>query len=218
MPIKNLPAHLRPQEKALRHGIDSLSELEMLALILRAGSAKSDALQLSSNLLQKFGSIKNLLDAPIENILKIKGIGKVKALQLKAIDKIMWSCIGTKNAIIETLPQMIEFAFSHIGDFNKENFLIVLLNRSNEVIFQEVMYKGTQSEVTFSPKEIISMVVTKNASKFFVVHNHPSGDVSPSRNDVTLTKQLSYVSKLFELMFLDHIIINSKKDYQLISW
>lgn len=218
MPIKDLPVSLRPQEKALLHGIDSLSELELLALIIRSGSVKSDALQLSSDLLQKYGSIKNLLDAPLESILKVKGIGKVKALQLKSIQKLIQASTFDFYFKINSTIQMVEFAFSQIHDFTREHFLVVLLNKDGDVIFHETMYKGTQTAVSLSPKEVVSLAVTKNAAKFFVVHNHPSGNVEPSNNDVLLTKQLAYISQLFDLMFLDHIVINSKKDYQRISW
>lgn len=218
MPIKDLPLHLRPQEKALLQGIDSLNELELLALILRNGSASSDALQLASNLLQRFGNIKSLLDAPIEGIQKVRGIGKVKALQLKSIQKITSIYVNFVTLIFISTSSMVDFAHSHISDFTRENFLVVLLNRNNGIIYFENMYRGTQNQVSFSPKEVVSLAITKNATKFFCVHNHPSGDVKPSKNDVILTRKLSYISELLGIEFSAHIIINSNKDYQLISW
>lgn len=221
MPIKDLPPHLRPQEKALMYGIDSLSELEILALVLRAGSFKSDALQMSSNLLQKFGTVKNIFDAPLEKLQKVKGIGKVKSLQIIAISKIFRSFVFDMDLINSphnSLSQMIDFAHSHISNFTRENFLVVCLGRNDEVIYFESMYKGTQKEVPFSPKEIVSLAITKNATKFYCVHNHPSEITVPSENDIKLTKQLSYISQLFGLNFVTHLIINSKKDYHSIKW
>lgn len=218
MPIKDLPLHLRPQEKALMRGIDSLSELELLALVIRSGSARSDALQLASDLLQRFGSIKSILEAPIESILKVRGIGKVKALQLKAIYRLLFSFASKESMYIHDDFQLALLAHSLISDFSRENFIVVLLNRNNEVIFFENMYKGTRSGVSISPNEIVSLAVTKSAAKFLCVHNHPSGDVKPSKNDILLTKRLAYISEMFGFNFNTHIIINSNKDYQLISW
>lgn len=218
MPIKDLPMHLRPQEKALLQGVDTLSELELLALVLRSGSARSDALQLASDLLQRFGNIKSLLEAPMESIQKVKGIGKVKSLQLKSIFKIAKIISANALFVLNTPLQMVDFTHSQISDFSRENFIVVLLNRANEVIYFENMYKGTSNSVSLSPKEVVSLAITKNASKFFCAHNHPSGSVQPSQNDVVLTKKMSYLSQLFGLNFNAHIILNLKKDYQLVSW
>lgn len=219
MPIKNLPAHLKPREKAQKEGFEHLSEIELLAIIIRSGTKSKDALDLSKELIKTFGNIKSLLNAPYESLLKIKGIGPVKALELMALKHLffLFNYSGVPEKINSSVDA-VYFAHSKISDFNKEVFIVLFLDKANNLLFSENMYKGSVSGLSLSPREIVSSAIQKNSPKIYCIHNHPSGDVRPSKMDITTTKQLSYMCELLGVVLVNHIVINSKKDYQLISW
>lgn len=219
MPIKNLPAHLKPREKALKQGFDNLSEIELLAIIIRSGTRSKDALDLSKELIKTFGNIKTLLNATYDSLIKIKGIGNVKALELIALKYIFlhFTYSGSPTKVNSAMDAAY-FAHSKIFDFNKETFVVLYLDKSNNLLFHENMYKGSVGGLSISPREIVASAIQKNSQKIYCIHNHPSGDVSPSKADISTTKQLFYMCELLGIVLVEHIVINSKKDYQQVSW
>lgn len=217
MHIKNLPSHLRPREKALREGIESLSDVELLALFLRHGTKDIDVIDLSKNIIKSFGGLKFLNHVSFHDLTKIKGLGKVKALELKALFEFSKRSSTTQILKIKDHRDATQIAFKQIAHKKNENFLLVLLSFSNVVISSQILYQGTEDKIDIDPKDIISEVLKRGGKKFYCFHNHPSGDTQPSNADKLMTKRLQYYCDLFNIKMIAHIVINEKGDYSIVE-
>lgn len=216
MPIKNLPLHLRPREKALEVGIEKLSDIELLALFLRSGTKNFDVLNLSKSLLEKFTSLYLISKASIQDIKQTKGIGKIKSLELSAIFEIAKRINQEQILSIKTNDQAAKIATQKIGSSSQEVFLIILLDKSQNLLFQKELFVGQEDMVQIEPKAIIQYALKYESKKFYCFHNHPSGDHRPSGADKLFTKRLKYYCDLFDIKLLGHIVV-SEKGYSLIE-
>lgn len=216
MPIKNLPLHLRPREKALEVGIDKLSDIELLAIFLRSGTKDLDVLSLSKLLFEKLQSLTSISKASINDITQIKGIGKIKSLELLAIFEVARRINQEKVSYIKNHDQAANIASHKISASNQEVFLLLLLDTQNKLIFQKELFVGQKDLVQIDPKAIISHALKYESRKFYCFHNHPSGDHRPSDADKLFTKRLKYYCDLFDITLLGHIVV-SEKGYSLIG-
>ena len=217
MHFKNLPNHLKPREKALLNGVKSLNDIELLALLVRSGSSKGDVLDVSRNIITRFGSLKNIKYSSIKELTKIDGIGEIKSLELMTLFEFANRINKETPLSLSDNYQAIEFGKKLIGDNEKEMFLLVITNKNDEVIYKEVMYKGTAKDVSVDPKEVVSLILKKDGSKFYCFHNHPSGDVRPSEADKLITTRLLHYSQLFGIEMKFHAVVNNKGDSYLIE-
>lgn len=210
--IKDWPEDERPREKLLKRGPDTLTDAELLALILRTGDAVSgrSALDLGRELLLKFGDLRSIAAATPAEICLIKGTGPAKAACIKAALELAVRFRGRRLESHEryTSPQQV-FEHYHYTyrDRRKEYFLALLLDGKNRVIREVRVSEGSLNQSIVHPREVFSQAVRDSAAAVILVHNHPTGDPSPSREDLEITRRLREAGELMGIKVLDHIII-----------
>lgn len=208
--IYDLPKEERPRERLVRHGSESLSTSELIALILGSGSKSKPVLQLAQEILVKFGSLRHLTEATLPEILEIKGIGLAKALQLKAALSLGLRAskfIAVPKYRIDNPLHAYHLIKDEIELENREHFIVILQDAKGFVICHEVVSIGTLSQTMVHPREVFYPAIRHKASSLIVAHNHPSGDPTPSPQDIHLTKSLLQASQLIGIPLHDHLII-----------
>jgi len=213
-PIKTWPADERPREKLLAQGAENLTDAELLALIIRTGdsSSKNSAVDLARGLLTRFGSLRQLAAASIAELCLQPGIGPAKAAEIQALFQIARRF--SDNRLQPGQPyRSSKDAFSHfherLCDYRKEVFLALLLDSKNRLIREVQISEGSLNASIVHPREVFAPVLRESASAVLFVHNHPSGDPTPSREDIDITKRLQQVAELMGVRILDHIIIGN---------
>ncbi len=209
--IKELPEDERPREKLLKYGVDSLSNSELLAILIRTGTREMSAIDLSHRLLAlDHEGISFLAGSSLEELRLIRGIGDAKACQIIAAIE-LGKRIATKpksNRINLSSPAEVAGLFlEEMRYYKKEFFKVLLLNTKNEIIMIEDVSVGNLNSAIVHPREVFSMAVRKSASSVILIHNHPSGNPEPSREDVALTKRLVSAGEIIGIEILDHLII-----------
>ncbi len=210
--IKYWPEDERPREKLLQRGPESLSDGELLALILRTGDAASgkSALDIGRELLQKHGGLRELAVASVTDICETKGAGSAKAACLKAAFELA-NRVKTRRLDNSTRYSSPEQVFEHFHynyrDRRKEYFLALLLDGKNRVIREVQISEGSLNQSIVHPREVFSPAVRESAAAIILVHNHPTGDPTPSREDIDITRRLKEAGDLMGVKVLDHIII-----------
>lgn len=208
--IKDLPEYERPREKALRHGIGALSDAELISLLLSSGYKGSNVNCISTSLLNTYNSLKNLSLSPLDDYFKFKGIKTSKALMLAATFEIHRRIVRqeseSNNSVIDS-----EYLFNKYKDellvMYQEVVIIVIVNSKNQISYENTLYKGNSAQVLISFKDIWRELLTHKGKGFYLIHNHPSGDVNPSEQDLFITQELLRESKTLKIQLLDHIII-----------
>jgi DNA repair protein RadC len=217
MKIKNLAKNDRPREKLLNYGAKNLSDSELLAIILRTGSKKENVLELSGKIFSRY-SLKKLSKLNLTSLQKENGIGFAKACQILAcfeIGKRLVSFKGEEKIKIVSPSKLSKVFIPEMGSLDKENFKIVLLDSRNRIIKSETIFIGTLNESLVHPREIFKLAFEENAASIILLHNHPSGDVNPSEEDIKITKQLVSVSEIFGIEILDHLIIGENSYFSM---
>jgi DNA repair protein RadC len=215
--IKDWPEEERPREKLLARGSGSLSDAELLALVLRTGDAVSrmSALDHARLLLQRFGSLRQLAAASVAELCAIKGIGPAKAAELLAVFELArrFGRTSLQPGARYSCPQEV---FSHfheqLRDHKRERFIALLLDSKNRLLREVGISEGSLTASIVHPREVFAPVVREAAAAVLFVHNHPSGDPSPSREDLEITRRLKEAGELMGVRVLDHIIIGNE-DY-----
>ena len=213
--VKNLPILERPREKAHRYGLDTLSDIELLAILLSKGYAGANAIEISSTLLNKYGGLKSLSEVSIAELKKNKGIKDAKSLILGSIFEIHRRLI-IKNLQEENLPDNEEYLVKKyhpsLSRLNQEQFVIILLNQRHQIIYESVLYQGCENMINVSFNDIQRIIFTHNAKSYILIHNHVSGDSEPSDYDVIATDNIAYKSNNIGVKLVDHLII-AQNDY-----
>lgn len=215
--IKEMRPEQRPDEKFLTFGPAALTDAELLAIILRTGTKEEPSVELAQRVLQnhpdKKASILNIIDYAFEDLQKIKGIGPVKALQIKAVAELS-KRIATTRAfprIDFSDPQTVaEYYMEQLRHSEKEQVILVMLNTACRMICDKTIFIGTVNSALFSPREIYLEAMKHEAVHILLLHNHPSGDPRPSRNDIMATKRVEKAGELIGITLLDHIIIGDR--------
>jgi len=210
--VHDLPLTERPRERLSKFGVEALSVQELLSLILGRGTAGESVTILSQKILSKFGNIKNMSDASFEKLTEIKGIGPAKAAQLVAAFE-----IGKRMDIPSeiTKPQITnpETILAQIKPLlkgkKKEYCILVTLDTRNRMINRQTISIGSLDSSIVHPREVFKEALAASASSVIIVHNHPSGDPTPSEDDIAITKRLAEAGKILGINVLDHIIIGS---------
>lgn len=208
--IKQYPTAELPRERLMRDGVDALSIQELLAILLGTGTHGKTVLDLSQELLLHFGGTEGLLQASVAELQQFKGIGSAKAILLKAAFGIALRAKREKlgaSPLVRSIQDVLEIAVPQIGDLKKEAVLIILRDVKCRLIRSEVISLGTLSEVLVHPREVFQIAIRHGAYSLVICHNHPSGDPTPSEEDITLTKKLDDCAKLVGIPLVDHIII-----------
>lgn len=209
--IKELPKDERPREKLSKYGVDSLSNSELLAILLRNGTREISVLELSNKLLAlDQEGISFLASCTVEELSRIKGIGVAKACQIIAAIE-LGKRIATKpkkNRINITSPKEVaELFIEEMRYYKKEFFKVLLLNTKNEIIMIDDVSVGNLNSAIVHPREVFTNAIKKSASSIILIHNHPSGNPKPSKEDIEITKRLMDAGELMGIEVLDHLII-----------
>lgn len=209
--IKDLPLEERPREKLVKYGVGALSNAELIAIIIRTGYKEDTAIDLANRLLSiDCTGIKFLSQATVEELTKIKGIGYCKAAQIIAAIELgkRISSYGVGSKLKVDSPQVVvELLMDEMKYFNKEHFRIVLLNTKNQIISIEEISVGNLNSSIVHPREVFNIAIRRSANSIILVHNHPSGDSTPSKEDINITYRLVEVGNIIGIKVLDHIII-----------
>lgn len=218
MPIKmkELPETERPYEKLEQYGAKSLTNAELLAIIIKTGTKEETAVGLAQQILKlntaKENNLKFLMDLTVEEFMKIKGIGKVKAIQLKAVSELATRINTVENykEKIITQPRDIAITLMEKMRFEKQEILkVALLNNRNKLIRIKDIAKGGGNFVATTIKSVLNEAVKIEAAKIILIHNHPAGDPTPSMQDIEFTQNVEQASKILGIQLLDHIVIGN---------
>lgn len=213
--IKEMPRHLRPRERSVEVGINNLSDQEVLAIIIRSGYREHTAIDVSMNLLQRHGSLKNISQLTVEELCKTKGIGKDKGIMLKAafeIGKRSKQEKMDKKQILSSKDASIVLE-DNLRGLNKEHFIILMLNTKNFLLGVETVSIGSLNSSIVHPRELFKSAINKSAAAIILAHNHPSGDATPSKEDIEVTKRIISGGQLLGIDVIDHIIIGDNSYY-----
>lgn len=208
--IMDLPESERPREKLLRYGAECLSNAELLAIILRTGTSKENILNLSSRILVETGGLNGLLTCNGEDFLSLKGIGAAKAAQLLAIAEISKRFKSFRSGEQYKITQPKDAAnllMETMRYLKQEHLSVIMLNTKNIVISVKDVSVGSLNSSIVHPREVFCEAVKKSSASIIISHNHPSGDPTPSSEDVALTHRIKECGKLLGIELLDHIII-----------
>ncbi|MET3196277.1 DNA repair protein RadC [Bacillus sp. OAE603] len=212
--IRDFPKDDRPRERLIKEGPSSLSTQELLAIVLRTGTKNESVLQISNQLLHKFDGLRLLMNASIEEISNINGIGEAKATQLlaafelgKRINRLQFE----ERFVIKSPDDCAKFMMDEMRFLEQEHFICLYLNTKNQIIARETIFKGSLNASIVHPREVFKEAFRRSASSIICLHNHPSGDPTPSREDIEVTKRLVECGKIIGIELLDHIIIGEHK-------
>ncbi len=211
--IKELPAGERPRERLRESGSASLSNSELLAIILRTGTAWENVLGLAARILARFGGLMGLARASFGELCAERGIGEAKAAQLKAaleLGKRLASTQPEERVVVRSPQDVANLLMAEMGFLDQEHLRVVLLNSKNQVMAVPEVYKGSVNTSLIRASELFREAVRENCPAIIVVHNHPSGDPTPSPEDVHVTEQIVAAGKLLDIEVLDHVIVGQQ--------
>lgn len=214
---KELPASERPYEKCLLAGPQALSDAELLAVILKSGSSKMNVVQLAQHILQSGeNNLLNLYQMSLEEFMHFPGIGEVKAIQLKCIGEISRRIAQTdrrERVSLTNAQSVAAYYMERLRHESTEQLLVSMFDSKCHLISDSIVATGSVRAVLSSPREIFLHVFEKKAVSFILLHNHPSGNPSPSKEDILMTQRIQCGSELLDVDFSDHIIIGDNKYY-----
>ncbi|AZR74863.1 hypothetical protein BBF96_07755 [Anoxybacter fermentans] len=207
--MTDLPIDERPREKLIKWGPESLSNAELLAIILRTGSRNKTATGLAEELLGYINGLKGILDVSVEELLSIRGIGQVKAVQLVALGELTKRVHAAQydKKTIQSANDLVEILMPRMRFLMKEVFLVVLLNSQNQILGIEEISKGSLNETIVHPREVFREAIRRSCSAIILAHNHPGGNPEPSLEDLKITRRLYKGGQLLGIQILDHLVL-----------
>lgn len=215
--IKDIPLDERPRERLINHGVSNLSTEELLAIIIKNGTKNASSKMLATEILSKTNGLKNTEVLNYDFLKSIKGIGSAKACDIVAaieLGKRISMNIKSLNGMrLNNSSLVFDYYKKIIGDKMQEYFYAIYLDSSKKVIKDKVLFVGTLNHSIVHPREVFKEAYLLSASSFICVHNHPSGNVLPSKEDIEITKQLKEIGLMMGVPLVDHIIIGIDKYY-----
>lgn len=218
--IHDLPIHDRPRERLEKFGAEALTTQELIALILGRGISGESVMITAQKLLLRFGSLESVMQASIFDLQKLRGIGLAKACQLKACFEIArryslskHSANNSKKTIINKPEIIFDLLKDTIGIQQKEHFVVMSLDTRNGLIAIDTISIGILDASLVHPREVFDCAVSRSAAKIILSHNHPSGIIAPSEDDLEITKRLITAGKIMGIDVIDHLIISPKEFY-----
>ncbi|MBC8348773.1 MAG: DNA repair protein RadC [Verrucomicrobia bacterium] len=213
--LRDLPPHERPQERLENLGASALSDRELVAMLVRSGNARMDVLAIADALLARAGSLAGLLRWDVEDFRQVPGIGPVKALQLSTYTEVAKRMSRSNRSSCPKLSEPLA-VFTHlypeVRSDNVEKVWVLCLDRKNKLIRMESVTSGTATGSLVHPREIFRPAIRHGATAVIVAHNHPSGDPTPSKADLTITRKLRESAEHLDIELHDHIIIGEPED------
>ncbi|MBU8770203.1 MULTISPECIES: DNA repair protein RadC [Cytobacillus] len=212
--IKDFPQDERPRERFVLNGPQSLSNHELIAILLRTGTKDESVLQLANRLLTHFEGLRLLKDASLDEITAIKGIGSAKAIQLLAaveIGRRISTLTYDDRYTIRSPEDGANYVMHDMRFLSQEHFVCLYLNTKNQVLHKQTIFIGSLNASIVHPREVFKEAFRRSAASIICIHNHPSGDPTPSREDIEVTKRLAESGKIIGIEVLDHLIIGENK-------
>jgi len=214
--IKDIPISDRPRERLMKFGVKNISNEDLISIILKTGTKDKSVKDLSIVILSKFKDIRNLRDLEVNSLTNIKGIGSVKAIELIAAIE-----LGRRVYLEKTINEVkigntkdvYDYFNEELKDKKQEHFYALYLDNKKKVICKKLLYVGTINGSVAHPREIFKVAYLSSASFIICVHNHPSGDPTPSKEDIVFTNNLMEIGKLNNIPVLDHIVIGKNSYY-----
>ena len=209
MHIQALPAQARPREKLLERGPQALSDVELLALLLRTGTAGKPVLALAEELLAS-GGVAGLLGASRAQLQRVKGLGPAKQAELLAVAELARRALGQRlreREVMDSPQALREYLQLHLAHKTHEVFAVLFLDSQHRLLALEELFRGTLGETSVYPREVLLRALHHHSAAVVLAHNHPSGSVQPSRADLALTQHLRQALALVDVRVLDHLIV-----------
>ncbi len=216
--FNDLPVDERPRERLVKYGVESLSLQELLSLIFGRGIKGEPVMDLSRKIIGAFKSLDKLSQTSVEELKTFKGLGLAKACQLKACFEIAKRLTNeenlniNKNVVIRSPKDIFPLLKEKINNFNKEHFMVASLDSRNKIISIDIVSIGTLNSSLIHPRETFEIAIKNHAAGIIICHNHPSGELKPSEDDLIVTNNLIRSGQLLGIEIADHLII-SKKNY-----
>ncbi len=212
--IKDIPEADRPRERLARLGAEALSTAELIAILLRTGLRGKSAIEVANQMLRHFeGSLDKLARASVEDLCQIDGVGRDKAVTLKAAFTLAQRMVKEQHhdlPLLDTPEKVADYLREDHRFHDVENFQVLLLNTRRRLIRVEEVSQGTLDTILVHPREVFRMAIAANAAAVVLVHNHPSGDPTPSEADIKVTRDLIRAGQLLKIDVLDHVILGRK--------
>jgi len=214
--IKELPKEERPREKYKENGFQRLSDADLIAILLRTGYKNLSVSDLALHLLKEVGSLNKLKETSLEALSKIKGIGEVKAITLLTaleLGKRISTLPEKKQIKIYQAEDLYNLFSKELEQLSQEHLIAVFLNSKNKIIDYKTIFIGSANQSIAHPRDIFKEAMKNAAVKIMLIHNHPSGDPTPSKEDIIFTKRMLDAGELLQIPLIDHIIVGLNKYY-----
>lgn len=219
--FKNLPDSDKPRERLYSYGSENLSNEELLSIIIKTGKKDLSVKEVSLNLLSYIGDVRKLNDIGINSLMKISGIGMVKAIEIKAAielgRRVYYNCINDDKIIFQSSLDVYNYFNNILCNKKQEFFYCLYLDTKKRLIEKKCLFVGTLNMSLVSIRDIFREAYLLSACSFICIHNHPSGDCTPSKQDKIITNKLKDVGILHEVMMIDHIIIGNGNYYSFVE-
>jgi DNA repair protein RadC len=211
--IKDLPVSERPRERLAQHGAEGLSNADLIAILLRTGLQGCSAVAVAEQLLTRFGRLELLARASLEDLQSVRGIGLDKAIAVKAaftLAQRMAREMAAESPLLDTPERVADLLREENRLYEVEHFQVVLLNTRRRLVRVEKLSQGTLDTLLVHPREVFRAAIAAGASAIVIVHNHPSGDPTPSDQDIKVTRDLIRAGQLLKIEVLDHVILGRR--------
>lgn len=208
--LRDVPMEERPRERMLLYGAKALSNAELLAILLRTGTVSETAVTLAQRLLRECGSLRQLAEMSHEQFLAIKGIGQAKAVQIQAgieLGRRIARSAAAEKESIRSPQDAAGYLLEDLRYLKKEHFVCLFLNTKNQVIGEETLSVGSLNASIVHPREVFLAAIRRSSAAIICAHNHPSGDPTPSVEDIEITRRLREAGQIIGIEVLDHLII-----------
>jgi len=211
--MRELPPAERPRERLLHKGAEALKTSELLAILLRTGTADRPVLELAEFLLAHFGSLEALSRAPVGELMKIKGVGEAKAIELKAAFALAARLARSEaeSRSVDSAEDVARLLGEEMRLLDFESVRVICLNTKHKVLAVEEVSRGTLNESLFHPREAFRPALARQAHAVILVHNHPSGNTTPSDADLQVTRRMKQAGELLRVELLDHVILGAPR-------
>jgi DNA repair protein RadC len=208
--IMEMPLEERPRERLLQYGSSALSHAELLAILLRTGSHKESAIHLAQRILKDSGGLHQLVDMNVQELTQLKGIGQTKATQILASIELGRRISQSKlkqTYVIKSPEDAAKYMMESMRHLQKEHFVVLFLNTKHHIIEHETLSIGSLNASIVHPREVFKAAIKRSSASIICLHNHPSGDPTPSPEDIQMTRRLTEAGEIIGIELLDHIII-----------
>ena len=217
MNLKKLPEDEKPRERLIKYGKENISNNELIEIILKSGTKKMGIKEISYNILSSVNNINELSNIEINTLMKIEGMSKIKAIEIVAaieLGRRVYVDNKYKNLVYLTSPMaIVDYFYTLYKNVTQEMFYVVYLDNQKKYIDKKLLFLGTVNYSLVHPREIFKTAYLLSASYIVCIHNHPSGNSTPSKNDIDLTKKIEQLGNLHGIILMDHIIIGNDNYY-----